>query len=137
MGAWIETPLCTTRPLSCKVTSSVGAWIETCLWFNSQNSTVSHPAWVRGLKRDSKYRSGGMAWSHPVWVRGLKRRKQRSHPCCNRSHPVWVSGLKLCILSGYDLACCKSHPMWVRGLKLISPTIAPSHKGRTPCGCVD
>ncbi len=33
---------------------------------------MSHPVWVRGLKRFGKFKNALAELSHPVWVRGLK-----------------------------------------------------------------
>ena len=33
---------------------------------------MSHPTWVRGLKRKSVYNRMEEHLSHPTWVRGLK-----------------------------------------------------------------
>ena len=55
--------------------------------------------------------------SHPSWVRGLKRKSYVWYSLHSRSHPSWVRGLKLTIvrlLRTFHL----SHPSWVRGLKL-------------------
>ena len=69
--------------------------------------------------------------SHPMWVRGLKRAVQYAELLPGESHPMWVRGLKRLLL----IAICAldwSHPMWVRGLKLIvtkdinkATTVAP------------
>ena len=78
---------------------------------------VSHPMWVRGLKRDiSKcfttesdvapyvgawietrncYRNTLPALSHPMWVRGLKPKRKYGKYIDDKSHPMWVRGLKL------------------------------------------
>ena len=34
---------------------------------------MSHPPWVRGLKRLNKVKLRLLVWSHPTWVRGLKQ----------------------------------------------------------------
>ena len=53
MGAWIETPNCGVGRTPRKVASYVGAWIETLIRSLVGGAKyVSHPMWVRGLKRD-------------------------------------------------------------------------------------
>ena len=98
----------------------VGAWIETYYFFPFLANILSHPSWVRGLKR---YRCNTVrllpcvaplvgAWietgvlsmmlyntsSHPSWVRGLKPGKRDYKAKSIRSHPSWVRGLKLLYL---------------------------------------
>ena len=55
------------------VTPCVGVWIETCSGVHLTSMSMSHPAWVCGLKQ---YRV--TFWivehpSHPAWVCGLKQ----------------------------------------------------------------
>ena len=38
---------------------------------------MSHPVWVRGLKRAKAAVLSGAVRSHPVWVRGLKHGQQK------------------------------------------------------------
>ena len=38
---------------------------------------MSHPVWVRGLKREERNLKGEGNLSHPVWVRGLKQASAR------------------------------------------------------------
>ena len=40
---------------------------------------MSHPIWVRGLKRFGHIKQRRLQLSHPIWVRGLK-------PSCNAYH---------------------------------------------------
>ena len=84
---------------------------------SSTGVSVSHPEWVRGLKRkwkseqknrqDSRPPSGCVDWnyamretdiaeklSHPEWVRGLKRGCVQWWRWGQKSHPMWVRGLK-------------------------------------------
>ena len=160
MGVWIETgskdihwsrPDCHTlrgcvdwnfhfRPPSniLGVTPCVGVWIETCSSAILISFSVSHPAWVCGLKHTklplvtTSHRHtlrGCVDWnyfedqdwgdttkSHPAWVCGLKPWGFTcAWPCC-WSHPAWVCGLKRLkfrVASSYP----KSHPAWVCGLK--------------------
>ena len=76
---------------------------------------MSHPVWVRGLKRSSDARLQRPQLSHPVWVRGLKRQQTATEATKQASHPVWVRGLKHIVI-----------------IELISIVTS-----RTPCGCVD
>ena len=79
-------------------------------------TTVSHPAWVCGLK-------------HGMWM--VIIRMEKVTPCVGvwigttascracitpKSHPAWVCGLKHLPYSPVGM-CCWSHPAWVCGLK--------------------
>ena len=55
---------------------------------------MSHPAWVRGLKRCGGQQSAVFHKSHPAWVRGLKQLARRLGDRHSLSHPAWVRGLK-------------------------------------------
>ena len=52
MGAWIETLKPLTESYDTKVAPYVGAWIETTLRKMLNEEDLSHPMWVRGLKRN-------------------------------------------------------------------------------------
>ena len=54
MGAWIETSDVTYRQNEVKVAPYVGAWIETKPLLRCNLSSMSHPMWVRGLKRPNR-----------------------------------------------------------------------------------
>ena len=54
MGAWIETEGGRGRGTRLVVAPYVGAWIETINDTLTSVYQVSHPMWVRGLKRDVK-----------------------------------------------------------------------------------
>ena len=64
---------------------------------------MSHPSWVRGLKRPALWLNEELYVSHPSWVRGLK--------------PIYVP------LSDFHFL---SHPSSVRGLKLSNDIQSPS-----------
>ena len=51
VGVWIETPLQKRNVLIGFVTPCVGVWIETADKSGYRVKTLSHPAWVCGLKR--------------------------------------------------------------------------------------
>ena len=51
VGAWIETYCLRIALFTSAVAPYVGAWIETCLLAYSLILCMSHPMWVRGLKR--------------------------------------------------------------------------------------
>ena len=51
VGAWIETTLLGNFFTAVGVAPRVGAWIETTLDNTASLAAVSHPVWVRGLKR--------------------------------------------------------------------------------------
>ena len=50
----------------------MGAWIETLLDAQLNDTLLSHPTWVRGLKQSGNAWEATWAKSHPTWVRGLK-----------------------------------------------------------------
>ena len=115
VGAWIETLDNALKVISVDVAPRVGAWIETSKEIASSKSNIlSHPVWVRGLKRGLRKSLCATSLSHPVWVRGLKRAAQAKQKFLEVSHPVWVRGLK--------------HRTLVSQLGALR---------RTPCGCVD
>ena len=118
---------------------------------------MSHPTWVRGLKRKSEGCGGWTGVSHPTWVRGLKHSFQSCHhsldvapyvgawiETLNHQQPeywlhvapyvgAWIETLRtLGKMHKYA-----SHPTWVRGLKLACVPRPPSCLGRTLRGCVD
>ena len=76
------------------VAPRVGAWIETRKEITSEDHSMSHPVWVRGLKLVGLRDKPKGERSHPVWVRGLKRETFADMIYNNVSHPVWVRGLK-------------------------------------------
>ena len=96
------------------VAPHVGAWIETLTGRGGERPTVSHPTWVRGLKRFRPNCVLRTSQSHPTWVRGLKQTTPVGRTADGKSHPTWVRGLKH-ELSGEDAIIV----------------------GRTPRGCVD
>ena len=73
MGAWIETANLSHKKNGRLVAPYVGAWIETKMAPCFLPVALSHPTWVRGLKRSSRRASTGDMLSHPTWVRGLKQ----------------------------------------------------------------
>ena len=54
MGAWIETYNLSDGYQDQGVAPYVGAWIETESYETFDESTESHPTWVRGLKQDAE-----------------------------------------------------------------------------------
>ena len=95
----------------------VGAWIETHDPPFGAPLCMSHPTWVRGLKRVMMDNSLGAALVAPYVGAWIETIQQASFPSVNSSHPTWVRGLKL-ILMIFIYKCLLSHPTWVRGLKL-------------------
>ena len=100
---------------------------------------MSHPMWVRGLKRFGALYALCASRSHPMWVRGLKlhehfRKKQQRNVApyvgawieTERSIATIASGLVAPYVGAWIETTMKtgkpqrwkSHPMWVRGLKL-------------------
>ena len=73
VGAWIETEVARQTLVARLVAPYVGAWIETKKVMNVSRRSLSHPMWVRGLKRAWDHAQVYSEKSHPMWVRGLKR----------------------------------------------------------------
>ncbi len=79
----------------------------------------SHPAWVRGLKREHWGLERVNQGSHPAWVRGLKQGHKKTPAENSTVAPrvgAWIETdieTKTAEIDGV------SHPAWVRGLKLI------------------
>ena len=69
------------------VAPRVGAWIETSSLLLLQLRPMSHPVWVRGLKRKKLSICWSKVRSHPVWVRGLKHelRNRNYHHLARRT----------------------------------------------------
>ena|GEM_PF-6014216 len=76
------------------VAPRVGAWIETTFAQKYPPLTLSHPAWVRGLKQAWREDTGAGLMSHPAWVRGLKRMYRGSNGEKARSQPAY--GIHFC-----------------------------------------
>ena len=72
VGAWIETGAEAQEDRASHVAPYVGAWIETRVEYHRRKNQLSHPTWVRGLKRWRGAASPLPEKSHPTWVRGLK-----------------------------------------------------------------
>ena len=72
MGAWIETVVDENGHTQTEVAPHVGAWIETLRIETVWTILLSHPTWVRGLKRYRNKLDQRFYQSHPTWVRGLK-----------------------------------------------------------------
>ena len=75
MGVWIETQSNTNDTSKEIVTPCVGVWIETTLWVNMvQSISVSHPAWVCGLKQAVRKGASGDAVTPcvGVWIETLR-----------------------------------------------------------------
>ena len=98
-----------------KVAPHVGAWIETTKVGMAQRLLMSHPMWVRGLKRPIRDYDHALAMSHPMWVRGLKPSRLADGVLELYVAPHVGAWIETCL--GEDI-----------------PSFA---KGRTPCGCVD
>ena len=73
---------------------------------------------MRGLKLLNLDLSLFLDLSHPTWVRGLKRDVTKKVALDVESHPTWVRGLKLVFLLSKE-SVVSSHPTWVRGLKQV------------------
>ena len=56
----------------------MGVWIETRLRGIRNNSVMSHPSWVCGLKQKVAIFHYGNGQSHPSWVCGLKQQNEWS-----------------------------------------------------------
>ena len=95
VGVWIETTTMRTYFAQVEVTPCVGVWIETSSITWASVISMSHPAWVCGLKLHILQSQMPNSQSHPAWVCGLKRKTSRSPILLYGSHPAWVCGLKL------------------------------------------
>ena len=158
VGAWIETRLLRQQVVPVIVAPLVGAWIETKSLQILRRYGLSHPSWVRGLKRNRLCKKKPVYRSHPSWVRGLKLWCFQHRLCIAQSHPSWVRGLKpnvstytyldisVAPLVGawIETVCVqplnhsqRSHPSWVRGLKRERFRLDKVSDSRTPRGCVD
>ena len=74
VGAWIETKYLGESVLSRSVAPFVGAWIETIILIVFLSETLVAPfvgAWIETPVTGCLMTTGLM--SHPLWVRGLKR----------------------------------------------------------------
>ena len=73
--------------------------------------------------------------SHPMWVRGLKRAQAMYTATLNVAPYVgaWIETS----LWEDDFINEWSHPMWVRGLKQQQRLCCLDNTRRTLCGCVD
>ena len=131
MGAWIETSDSDCVFVSVDVAPRVGAWIETPIDGHGPGEDLSHPAWVRGLKRFGFGVGIGSGMSHPAWVRGLKRTVGPDRRDRRKSHPAWVRGLKPSVPDAPD-AAATSYPAWVRGLKQITEAQETSLRAVAP-----
>ena len=117
VGAWIETAVSHRIPRRIRaVAPRVGAWIETGIIRRDGVSRLSHPVWVRGLKRAVLIGLLSVWPSHPVWVRGLKQQ-----------HAARYDGL-------HNVA--PRAGAWIETTELWT-VCASIYEGRTPCGCVD
>ena len=95
VGAWIETSPRRRAHPTASVAPYVGAWIETDAVPVPEFDALSHPTWVRGLKRFlllMLWRIIRVAPYVGAWIETICW-----HPACNKcwSHPTWVRGLKL------------------------------------------
>ena len=93
VGVWIETKGGTWDWTLKGVTPCVGVWIETFNRLPNHHLTLSHPAWVCGLKLWMNFY---LVNFHSHTLRGCvdwNPRMSCSRVCC-RSHPAWVCGLK-------------------------------------------
>ena len=71
MGVWIETKFYLTVYKDVRVTPCVGVWIETDGKDGADGESMSHPAWVCGLKQDNTTVQGYGKYVTPcvgVWI---------------------------------------------------------------------
>ena len=112
-GAWIETIHAPTSSLPLTVAPHTGAWIETANAPLGIRLMRSHPTRVRGLKLYIDTETFSKEPSHPTRVRGLKPRSQ------SNTAPINVA------------------PHTGAWIETCHPKMHPSHRRRTPHGCVD
>ncbi len=75
--------------------------------------------WVRGLKHCSSKLCPYIHLSHPMWVRGLKRGNGYNDQGHLHVAPHVGAWIETSFSQSY-LDERESHPMWVRGLKLAT-----------------
>ena len=120
---------------------------------------VSHPIWVRGLKRSTKAIDALSIMSHPIWVRGLKLWLQRRYiyiPDVAPHMGAWIETLatychtRLQIVAPHMGAWIETSPLlaWMV-IRLVAPhmgawietfnfaLVLSVATSRTPYGCVD
>ena len=80
---------------------------------------MSHPVWVRGLKRCRTPSADYLREprSHPVWVRGLKQLAQFRKEHFSNVAPRVGAWIETREAGTMPLVYRRSHPVWVRGLK--------------------
>ena len=138
VGAWIETLNYDIEGNANGVAPYVGAWIETRQPTRKKKPTrLSHPTWVRGLKRSKEWWDAQPKKSHPTWVRGLKHGGGEHIRLLERSHPTWVRGLKLMATECNECphAVAPYVGAWIETLVWDALLIARTR--RTLRGCVD
>ncbi len=108
MGAWIETVILINKIVDKYVASYMGAWIETWFIASISNMILSHPTWVRGLKRCL------YLWDKQLLLRRILHgcvdwnfRIKRSREHRTTSHPTWVRGLKHCCRFNRPYQICR------------------------------
>ena len=95
----------------------MGVWIETIFKKSDTIISLSHPAWVCGLKLKKEGRwllSCRVTPCVGVWIETIS--DSSSAIWLSMSHPAWVCGLKH-TLNNVILLDEESHPAWVCGLK--------------------
>ena len=119
---------------------------------------MSHPVWVRGLKRNQIYhhleqfrvapRVG--AWIETAhrfppsaqtcvaprvgaWIETLIRKREYRNPQVAPRVGAWIETAGRMV----TYTAITSHPVWVRGLKPLGVGADVGVVRRTPCGCVD
>ena len=137
VGAWIETERRSTRPAR-----SLSRTPRGCVDWNRYVHSTEHSEFCRTPRGCVDWNSDTTPYfyinevSHPSWVRGLKR-KTHSMPNWMKSRTprgcVDWNTIRYLIF----LWLKKSHPSWVRGLKLSVVWLYESRICRTPRGCVD
>ena len=114
----------------------MGAWIETRPCFRLRTSLLSHPTWVRGLKRFINMNVFDILKSHPTWVRGLKLNLRTCFSLQIRVAPYVGAWIETDLVRNLS-TLIESHPTWVRGLKQSFFNGNKAEVSRTLRGCVD
>ena len=118
------------------VTPCVGVWIETIKFSCVLLSSLSHPAWVCGLKPQITLSVPFNLSSHTL--RGCVDWNKKSNRCSRLGSVtpcvgVWIETKKLFTAKVGEM----SHPAWVCGLKLMNTIITLTAICHTLRGCVD
>ena len=131
MGAWIETRVRDKEQCHTCVAPFMGAWIETSQGSSPENAPVSHPSWVRGLKRclhPVLMQENKVAPFMGAWIETYNGLAECYWECVAPFMGAWIETLLVTLENTAPL----SHPSWVRGLKLLGIGVVDACRGVAP-----